>query len=325
MVKICWYVMITTHTSTRKRTVRQSSQVGHTRKSFPEAAPRNFLKDESTTRAAAPQRTTVIEIVKNNDASDEECTGHEVEPAQRTLVGSQTYQDECSENDLVKVYRREFVIQASLYVLAYIAPIFFFLFSAINHIIVKRHVIGRVLVLLASIFYPLGGLFNILVYTRPKVSSLRRMNPQYYWFQAFVIVIRAGAVVPMVVVEEGNIPPARESSAGQSSLSSGGMMLRNLSSIDTPPVILGNALSSGDYSEEPDDCDRIVERKKDTYYTRKFVGLSDSSPSRSPLANALSPATDESSNSTSAGEGERSYLSLFSGMDAIAEESDEEE
>ena len=94
-------------------------------------------------------------------------------------------------------------------------------------------------------------------------------------------------------------------------------MLRNLSSIDTPPVILGNALSSGDYSEEPDDCDRIVERK---YYGNVRL---DSSPSS--LANALSPATDESSNSTSAGEGERSDLSLFSGMDAIAEEPDEEE
>ena len=180
MVKICWHVMITTpHTSTRKRTMRGSSQ------------------DERT--------TTVREIVKNNDADDEECTGHEIEPAQRTLVGSQTYQDECSENDLVKVYRREFVIQASLYVLAYIAQIFFTLYSMIVLVIVKRH-LNDVIVLLASIFYPLGGLFNILVYTRPKVLSLRRKNPQYYWFQAFVIVIRAGAVVPMVVVEEENSP-----------------------------------------------------------------------------------------------------------------------
>jgi hypothetical protein len=153
------------------------------------------------------------------------------------------------------------------------------------------------------------------------------MNPQYYWFQAFVIVIRAGAVVPMVVVEEGNNSPpaARESPAGQSSLSSGGMMLRNLSSIDTPPVILGNALSSGimisrGHSEEPDDCDRIVERK---YYGNLRL---DSSPSRIPLANALSPTDHKSSkSSTSAGEGERSDLSLFSGMDAITEEPDEEE
>ncbi len=175
--------------------------------------------------------------------------------------------------------------------------------------------------LMTSIFYPLGGLFNILVYTRPKVLSLRRMNPQYYWFQAFVIVIRAGAVVPMVVVEEENSPPARESPAGQSSLSSGGMMLRNLSSIETPPVILGNVLSSGDYcSEESDDCDRIVERK---YYGNLRL---DSSPSRIPLANALSPTDHKSSkSSTSAGEGERSDLSLFSGMDAITEEPDEEE
>ena len=54
------------------------------------------------------------------------------------------------------------------------------------------------------LFYPLGGLFHILVYTRPKVLSLRRKNPHQYsfWFQDFVIVIRAGAVVPIVVVEE---------------------------------------------------------------------------------------------------------------------------
>jgi hypothetical protein len=319
MVKICWYVMITTHTSTRKRTVRQSSQVGHTRKSFPEAAPRNFLKDESTTRAAAPQRTTVIEILKNNDASDEECTGHEVEPAQRTLVGTQTYQDERSANDLVKVYRREFVIQASLYVLAYAAANYFSLFCLVFLIIVKQQP-SDVFFLIGAMFYPLGGLFNILVYTRPKVLSLRRKNPQYSWFQAFVIVIRAGAAVPMVVVEEENSPPARESPAGQSTLSSGGMMLRNLSSIETPPVILGNALSSGiisrGHSEEPDDCGRIVERK---YYGNLRL---DSSPAS--LANAL-PATDESNNSTSAGEGECLDLSLFSGMDAIAEEPDEEE
>ena len=127
-------------------------------------------------------------------------------------------------------------------------------------------------------------------------------------------------MVPMVAVEEENSPPARESPAGQSSLSSGGMMLRNLSSIDTPPVILGNALSSGDYSEEPDDCDRIVERK---YYGNLRL---DSSPSRIPLANALSLTDHKSSkSSTSAGEGERSDLSLFSGMDAITEEPDEEE
>jgi hypothetical protein len=176
------------------------------------------LKDESTTRAAAAKRTKVGEIVKDNDAGDEEkwCTGHEVEPAQRTTQGSQTYQDECNANDLVKVYRREFMIQASLYVLAYFVTNFFPWYLVIVFEIMKQQPSDMSL-LMTSIFYPLGGLFNILVYTRPKDLSLRRKNPrQYSWFQAFVIVIRAGAVVPMVVVvEEGNSPSAaRESPAG---------------------------------------------------------------------------------------------------------------
>ena len=308
MVKICWYVMITTHTTARKRTMQGSSQDGHTRKSCTEATPRNFLKDESTTRAAA-KRIHVSEIVKGNDASDEECTGHEVES------GSQTYQKECNANDLVQVYRREFVIQGSLYVVVYVVTNFFAYYMMIVLVIFKQQA-SDVSLLLSCIFYPLGGLFNILVYTRPKVLSLRRKNPQYSWFQAFVIVIRAGAVVPVVVVEEENCPSARES-PGQS-LSSGSM-LRNLSSIDTPPVILGNALSSGiisGHSEPDDDGDQIVERK---YYGN--LRLLDSSPSS--LANALTP-TDES-NSSSADEGERPDLSLFSGMDTIAEEQDGEE
>jgi hypothetical protein len=69
----------------------------------------------------------------------------------------------------VKVYRREFVIQASLYVLAYIAPIFFFLYSTINLVIVKRRP-NDVLVLLASIFYPLGGLFNIVTILNSSIA-----------------------------------------------------------------------------------------------------------------------------------------------------------
>jgi len=34
--------------------------------------------------------------------------------------------------------------------------------------------------------YPLCGFFNILVYTRPKVSTIRRRRPEYWWFQAFL-------------------------------------------------------------------------------------------------------------------------------------------
>ena len=114
----------------------------------------------------------------------------------------------------------------------------------------------------------------------------------------------------MVVVEEENSP----------SLPRESLVFKNLTSINTRPVIiLANALSlsiiSG-HSEPDDDGDQIVERK---YYGN--LRLLDSSPSS--LANALTP-TDES-NSSSADEGERPDLSLFSGMDTIAEEQDGEE
>ena len=47
-----------------------------------------------------------------------------------------------------------------------------------------------------AIFAPLGGFFNILVYTRPKVSTLRRRRPEYWWFQAFWMVVKVGGEVP---------------------------------------------------------------------------------------------------------------------------------
>jgi hypothetical protein len=202
------------------------------------------------------------------------------------------------------------MIQASFYVLVFFVTNFFGWYLAIVLAIMK-HQPSDMSLLMTNIFYPLGGLFNILVYTRPKVLSLRRKNPrQYSWFQAFVIVIRAGAVVPMVVVEEENSPSLPRES------------LVNLTSIDTPPVlILANVLSSGIISgnhSEPDDWNQVEERK---YYMveRKYYGnlrLLDSSPSS--LANALSSTDDP--NSSSAGEGQRSDLSFISEMETIAEE-----
>jgi hypothetical protein len=50
-----------------------------------------------------------------------------------------------------------------------------------------------------SIFWPLGGLFNILIYTRPKVSKLRRMVPtfeHYPWFIMFIVILFSGGDVP---------------------------------------------------------------------------------------------------------------------------------
>ena len=179
---------------------------------------------------------------------------------------------------LVRRYRREFVVQANLYVLDFFATNFFAWVIQIVLTCLKKEV-DSAFILLASIFYPLGGLFNILVYTRPKVLSLRRNNPRYSWFQAFTLVMRAGVVVPMAVVVEDENSPAGEvrwapvagasalnnSHSGQEPSLSSGDMFSNLRSLDTPPVDFANALSSGIMSMWSDsDLIDLVERRE--YY-----------------------------------------------------------
>lgn len=46
--------------------------------------------------------------------------------------------------------------------------------------------------LLARLTLPMQGIFNILAYTRPHIVSLRRRNPEYSWWKAFVVVFKAG-------------------------------------------------------------------------------------------------------------------------------------
>ena len=48
------------------------------------------------------------------------------------------------------------------------------------------------LYILSRIFYPLQGLFNVLVYSYPHVISYRRNHTECNWFQAFWKVIRTG-------------------------------------------------------------------------------------------------------------------------------------
>ena len=48
------------------------------------------------------------------------------------------------------------------------------------------------LLLLARFFIPLQGFFNVMVYMRPHIVSLRRSNPEYSWTKALLIVFKAG-------------------------------------------------------------------------------------------------------------------------------------
>ncbi len=97
---------------------------------------------------------------------------------------------------LSRLYRREITIQATSYVLAFCVtdiPL------VIGVSLAENLFFSSVLDAIAIFTYPLGGFLNILVYTRPKVDSLRRRShPGCSRLRGFWLVLRAGGEIPEV-------------------------------------------------------------------------------------------------------------------------------
>jgi len=85
--------------------------------------------------------------------------------------------------------KNQVLVQSLLYVSAFIIT---FIWSYI----IRIHEINTgqksfVLMVFSRIFQPLLGFFNILIYTRNHVTSVRRLYPDKNWFQAFFVAIRS--------------------------------------------------------------------------------------------------------------------------------------
>ena len=94
--------------------------------------------------------------------------------------------------------KRETMTQASLYILSFIAScVWAYLYG---FLVTIGEEVPFTIILLFSIFYPLGGLFNILVYTRPKLKSVRKRHPNLTWMRCFIEVIKAGVGVPEIII-----------------------------------------------------------------------------------------------------------------------------
>ncbi len=91
----------------------------------------------------------------------------------------------------VQRYRREIMYQSLYFVLGFFVT-FIFWWILIFTLMTRRNP-SRFLVVSATLFVPLGGFFNVLVYTRPKVKNLLIKHPEWYWIQAMWRVIREGA------------------------------------------------------------------------------------------------------------------------------------
>lgn len=100
------------------------------------------------------------------------------------------------------------VIQSSLYILA-----FFFVYCGPIIALATGITHSETMFWWISIFYPLGGLFNMIIYTRPKVKAARKVLPDLPRFVGFLIVLVSGGETPNLIdimgqsyENENNVP-----------------------------------------------------------------------------------------------------------------------
>jgi len=111
-------------------------------------------------------------------------------------------EDESEADYIIRLHRRETIIQTASFVTAFV-----FSYAAL----VISFLMGFWGILVPQIFktishsflYPLCGLFNIFIYTRPKVTKLRLQWPEEIsWIRAFFLVVKAGGEVPNAESDE---------------------------------------------------------------------------------------------------------------------------
>jgi len=110
-------------------------------------------------------------------------------PGINTQDSSQQEQEGEGPSDaevLFRIYVREITTQVLLYTGACVLC---FLPGFVNTMVLSQSTVNEFLV---AIFFPLNGLFTILIYTRPPIRHLRRSHPEYSWLDSFILVLKKG-------------------------------------------------------------------------------------------------------------------------------------
>ncbi len=145
-------------------------------------------RNEKKTGCQQHQNPSIMQEAKrvsSNDTSEEPATSNQ--------------QNECHLHHtqmLIRLYRREIVLQACYFVLGFFITFVFYWVLQVN-LVVQKSPPSTFVILATCVLYPLGGFFNILVYTRPKIISFRMKRPgEYSWLRAFWHVVMAGGDSP---------------------------------------------------------------------------------------------------------------------------------
>ena len=128
----------------------------------------------------------------------------------------------------LRMWRREVIKQATLYVANFliIYPVVGIGLILISIDDKENDVIFLVETILYQGLFPLMGLFNMIIYTRPKVKIFRRTHPEFSWLRSFALVVKAGGEVPD---ENENRRSANNNEDGFSDLSSNAQVARSTS------------------------------------------------------------------------------------------------
>lgn len=133
---------------------------------------------------------------EGQDPKDEEPDEEEVaEQAENTVEGKRNDAIErYAKQAMELVLTKSAIVQSSLYIFA-----FFFVYCGpvVGLATGYRH--SEIIFWWVSIFYPLGGLFNMIIYTRPKVQAVRKVVADLPRLLAFIIILVSGGETPNIM------------------------------------------------------------------------------------------------------------------------------
>lgn len=198
MGTICWHVIQTT-----KISVGQSSPLRRN-SSHPFDPPGRLIVSDSSSDSEESITVENIEMGQNWGQDNIQATNSDCQSVGRNpkLVILERESEEDSSTaarrkdieDLVRLYCREIIIQACYFVLAFFVTYSSFWTANILFLLKKKPPL--LLSEVSHALYPLGGFFNVLAYTRPKIRNLRINYPTYSWLGAAWYVIKSGCDIP---------------------------------------------------------------------------------------------------------------------------------
>ena len=160
----------------------------------------------------APNRHQATQDGEQNPEQGEESNGMQnVEQHIDDLPPKDTQNDPNRMEANMMVLTKQALHQSLLYIAAY------FLVYLAPMIAVSSRIIGNddegldeLRFWFSALFTPLGGVFNILIYTRPKVLKMREKYPDVAWIRLFLSIVVTGGDIPSMADVRPRIPTSEE-------------------------------------------------------------------------------------------------------------------